>query len=920
MLVPQLLGLLAVASAAIVGIDFGQQFTKAMMVAPGIPFEIIFTDDGKRKDTLALFLRPAVEEGALVDAERKYGSQIGSLCSRFPESCVSSLKLLLGLSVEDPAALEYARSHFGIELVPSETRNGTVAVKVGLSPNTATFDAEELAAMSLADLKARVLKALVHHPNARPIADDVAVAILPFANQVTRLAYYDALGLAGFSSVLALVDEGSAAALGYVSGRKFAPEDYNDQPVYHVIYDMGAGSTTATLFSHTALENKTVVVDVLSVGYDEAFGGQLLTNLVYDNLYAKFLDHFKLDDSFKMPPRMAAKLTATAEAAKIILSANSDYRVSLESFYDSDDFKATITRQEFEEAAEGLQERAIKPLEQALQSANMTLADVKSVILNGGSTRTPFIQKLLSEFVEDKEKIARTLNTDEACALGTTIRAYQVKLGTGYGSNYVLRERSLSNFSYAVDGTEFPMFSEGTVAGNLTKVLLGSLTNETTITLLENGKPFAEHKMTNLSRYTTGLSCDDDGHDMYATFKLDTSKMFKLSHISVKCKTSKPKNVINMDSAVNGSIDFSSWMNKEKDKFSAKVPLPSAKFTNLRPLSSSEKRAIVKQLEALTLKEQEKLAVEELRNLLESQCYSLRSYIDKHFDVLKSELGEEKLDEHRQLASDTVEWLEYESDEATLEDVKSKLDNLEELRLDLEKKVKMASADLSMLAFQKVLSQGNEVAQQVQDYLLEFGTQVKSIRDKYDAESFDFDSENNKIMTRLYGGKQGSDMMLDQHFSAFKDALKDLTEIVALSEEEFEALAKTELYDTLEIVKLLLKDMLDDVESLQNLHEKRIDFLTKRMDKLRERKIQKQFKAKLKDEKETASAEPEESLSVPVDEDSKATEESHAEESGKTENTSEENEEEDDEEDGIIEEDDEDEDVDNADSSFHDEL
>ena len=87
--------------------------------------------------------------------------------------------------------------------------------------------------------------------HAAALVEDVAVSIPPFASQAVRQAYMDSLALANFSNVLGLVEEGTSVALNYITNKKLDKDLYDNVKHYYLIYDVGAGYTTTTLFSFT---------------------------------------------------------------------------------------------------------------------------------------------------------------------------------------------------------------------------------------------------------------------------------------------------------------------------------------------------------------------------------------------------------------------------------------------------------------------------------------------------------------------------------------------------------------------------------------------------------------------------------------------------------------------------------------------
>jgi len=125
-------------------------------------------------------------------------------------------------------------------------------------------------------------------------------------------------------------------------------------------------------------------------------------------------------------PRSMAKLRKSAEKVKKVLSANKQYPITVESLCDDMDFRGTvITRDEFEEMAKDLFDRALTPVEQALDMANITIDQINQVEIIGGGVRIPKVQELLADFfkLDSVSDLGVHLNGDEAMALGAAFRA-----------------------------------------------------------------------------------------------------------------------------------------------------------------------------------------------------------------------------------------------------------------------------------------------------------------------------------------------------------------------------------------------------------------------------------------------------------------------------------------------------------------
>ncbi|KAK9448549.1 heat shock protein 70 family, partial [Limtongia smithiae] len=398
--------------ASILGIDFGQATTKAALVSPGIPFEIVLTRDSKRKDVSAIGFKKD---------ERLYGNSATTFAARSPENVFSGMKSLLGLSILSPEAEVYMEQHPGVTLAPSGNRS-TVSFKA----IDTTFAIEELLGMSFAHVKS-LAESMLPKDSAVTTIRDVAITVPPFFTSLQRKALIDAAEIGGLR-VVALVSDGVATAINYASTRTFTSEKQ-----YHMILDIGAGSTSATLVSFqegpvgNSIAGKTALnITVESVGYDSSLGGDLLDQRIYEILLARFTTNH--GTGIESNARALVRLHKEAERAKTILSANQEVRVSVESLYDDIDLRTVVTRAEFEEAIADVLPRLHQPIETALSKAKLDILEVSSVILMGGSTRVPIFQNVLVKEIlnGDASKVSKGINADEAAVLGAAFRGVTV--------------------------------------------------------------------------------------------------------------------------------------------------------------------------------------------------------------------------------------------------------------------------------------------------------------------------------------------------------------------------------------------------------------------------------------------------------------------------------------------------------------
>ncbi|KAL6696055.1 actin-like ATPase domain-containing protein [Trichoderma pleuroticola] len=424
------------AAAAVLGVDLGTEYIKAALVKPGIPLEIVLTKDSRRKETSAVAFKPS--KGAVAEGqypERNYGADAMAIAARFPGEVYPNLKPLLGLPVGDAIVQEYAARHPALKLQAHATR-GTAAFK------TETLTAEEEAWM-VEELLAMELQSIQKNAEVTAGGDSsirsIVLTVPPFYTIEEKRALQMAAELAGFK-VLSLVSEGLAVGLNYATSRQFPNINEGAKPEYHLVFDMGAGSTTATVMrfqSRTVKDvgkfNKTVQeIQVLGSGWDRTLGGDSLNSLIVDDMISQFVESKGAQkisataEQVQSHGRAVAKLSKEAERLRHVLSANQNTQASFEGLYEDVDFKYKISRPDFETMAEGHVERVAAAIKEALKAANLEIGDLTSVILHGGATRTPFVQKALEKALGSGDKIRSNVNSDEAAVFGAAFRAAEL--------------------------------------------------------------------------------------------------------------------------------------------------------------------------------------------------------------------------------------------------------------------------------------------------------------------------------------------------------------------------------------------------------------------------------------------------------------------------------------------------------------
>lgn len=420
----------ALAASAVLGVDLGTEYIKAALVKPGIPLEIVLTKDSRRKETSAVTFKPAKNIKSGEFPERVYGSDAIALSARFPGDVYPNLKRLLGLGADNTVVQEYAKRHPALKLEAEKTR-GTAAFKSGaFAEDEQPWMVEEILAMELQSIQ----------KNAEALAGkgsrikDLVITVPTFFSAEEKRAVELAADLAGLR-VLELISDGLAVGLNYATSRTFKSINEGGRAEHHMVFDMGAGSTKATILQFQGRTvkdvgkfNKTIQeVRVLGSGWDRTLGGDNLNAVIVDDMIAKFVEFaaskgaVHTADAVQAHGRAAAKLWKEAERLRHILSANQNTAATFEGLYDDIDFKYKITREEFEKLTESHAARAAAVMQKALDSVNMGIDQIESIILHGGAIRTPFVQKELEKFA-GAAKVKANVNADESAVFGAGFR------------------------------------------------------------------------------------------------------------------------------------------------------------------------------------------------------------------------------------------------------------------------------------------------------------------------------------------------------------------------------------------------------------------------------------------------------------------------------------------------------------------
>merc|ERR1719389_1606843 len=236
-----------------------------------------------------------------------------------------------------------------------------------------------------------------------------AVVTVPaYFNDSQRASTKDAGSIAGIN-VLRIINEPTAAAIAYGLDKQSSSERNV------LIFDLGGGT-----FDVSLLTIEEGIFEVKSTAGDTHLGGEDFDNRMADNFVNEFKRKHKKD--IKGNKRALRRLRTACERAKRTLSASAQANIEIDSLFEGIDFYTSITKARFEELCSDLFRGTLEPVEKALRDAKMDKSSIDDIVLVGGSTRIPKVQKLLSDFFNGKE-LNKSINPDEAVAYGAAVQA-----------------------------------------------------------------------------------------------------------------------------------------------------------------------------------------------------------------------------------------------------------------------------------------------------------------------------------------------------------------------------------------------------------------------------------------------------------------------------------------------------------------
>lgn len=373
-------------TSKIAGIDLGTTNSVAAIMEVGQPTVVSNTEGLRTTPSIVAYTK----NGDLL---------VGQIAKRQavinPENTFSSIKRFMGSKYSE---LSDKSKKVSYKLIADNNDN----IKIICSNLEKQFSPEEISSQILRKLLNDVSLYMGQS------VTEAVITVPAYFNDSQRQATRDAGRIAGLE-VKRIINEPTAASLAYGLEKK------ENEVV--LIFDLGGGT-----FDVSLLEVGDGVFEVLSTSGDTKLGGDDFDKKIVEYILNNFQKKENID--LTLDPQALQRLTEAAEKAKVELSNLSETTINLPFITAGQDgpkhIEEVLTRAKFESLCEDLIERCRLPVEAAIKDAKIDRDSIKELVLVGGSTRIPAIQKLVSTIVEKEAN--QTVNPDEVVAIGAAVQ------------------------------------------------------------------------------------------------------------------------------------------------------------------------------------------------------------------------------------------------------------------------------------------------------------------------------------------------------------------------------------------------------------------------------------------------------------------------------------------------------------------
>jgi molecular chaperone DnaK len=378
--------------ARVIGIDLGTTNSCVAIMEGGKPRVIENSEGDRTTPSIVAFTK---------DDEVLVGQSAKRQAVTNPQNTLYAIKRLIGRRYEDPVVQKDV-GMVGYHIVKAE--NGDAWVEVHGKK------------MAPPEISARVLMKMkkTAEDYLGETVTEAVITVPAYFNDSQRQATKDAGRIAGLN-VKRIINEPTAAALAYGLDKSGG-----DRKV--AVYDLGGGTFDISIIEFADVDGERQF-EVLATNGDTFLGGEDFDKRVIDYLAAEFLKESGVD--VRRDPLAVQRLKEAAEKAKIELSSSQQTELNLP--YITADASGPkhlamkLTRAKLESLVEDLVQKTIEPCRIALKDAGLSINDVAEVILVGGQTRMPLVQKYVKDFFGKEPR--KDVNPDEAVAVGAAVQA-----------------------------------------------------------------------------------------------------------------------------------------------------------------------------------------------------------------------------------------------------------------------------------------------------------------------------------------------------------------------------------------------------------------------------------------------------------------------------------------------------------------